>query len=313
MNRKLLLRKKGLNWYGPTWSFSAGGGAVNTPVSGAEKFALGTMETDSGWVNAGSPTTQERSNEQAHLLTYSRKIITDAVNEGAYNLISGLTGNVWYLRSIWYYITAGTSIRELEASGAWQTGGYTITPTASTWTQSVYVNRTNNAQTTGNPGFRAADAGSTFYADDLSIKPLTTSELLASVPYSAYDVVASVRINFDAIPSGVQAGLLLNLDSVSSPANYTLVYYNRADGKVYIDKCVAGVYTNKQATTKTYVAGAILSATKSGTSVTVTYNGAAVGVSQTIDDAGIISNTRHGLFSTGTPAQVQLSGFKISG
>lgn len=317
MNRRLkLMGSKRLNLYGPTWRFSIGGGAVNTPTAGGELLANGGMETDSGFASQGSPTTQERSNEQKYGGTYSRKVITDAATEGFYGNSNGNTASnqalgSWLKYIAWLYVTTGTA-RIIDASG---NGGAAFIPSfitaTSVWTKQVAICRdTTGAQ---NPGAKAgADAVNTFYVDGYSLTKLTLSSLFASILYSAYDVVASARVTFDSL-SAVQAGLVLNLDSVSAPANFTLVYYNRRDGKIYVDKCVAGTYTNIKATTTTYAAGAILAATKSGTSVTVTYNGAAVGTAGTIDDAGIVSNKIHGLFSTGTPSQAQFSNFRLTG
>jgi hypothetical protein len=138
--------------------------------------------------------------------------------------------------------------------------------------------------------------------------PLTLSTLFATQPYATQNVVASIALTFDAADL-VQAGLVLNLDSAADPKYFTLVYYNRADGKIYVDKCVNGTYTNIKATTTTYTAGKKLAATKRGTLVSVTYGGAAVGTPGTIDDTEIISNKLFGIFSTGTPAQVQLDNF----
>jgi len=65
-----------------------------------------------------------------------------------------------------------------------------------------------------------------------------------------------------------------------------------------LEKNVAGTYTTVQSTAVTYSAGATLRVIKDGTKYRVYYNNALVGTEQTISDAGIISNTKHGLFST---------------
>jgi hypothetical protein len=77
-----------------------------------------------------------------------------------------------------------------------------------------------------------------------------------------------------------------------------LGYYHRGDGKVYLDKYVGGTRTNLIATTAAYVAGATVRVVKNGTTYQLFYNNVQIGTDQTISDAGIISNTIHGLFST---------------
>lgn len=138
--------------------------------------------------------------------------------------------------------------------------------------------------------------------DDLAVKPITMSSTFSSVSTSDSDVIADANITYTA---GTQAGLVLNLDSTSSPANYVIAYIdnqNLADvtqAIVTLDKVVGGVNTNVQvATAVTYSPGATLRVIKDGTKYRVYYNNALVGSEQTISDAGIISNTKHGLFST---------------
>jgi len=98
-------------------------------------------------------------------------------------------------------------------------------------------------------------------------------------------------------PTGIQAGLVCNLDSAATPANFVIAYLD-GQGNAKLDKCVAGVYTNVISAAVTYSAGATLRVIKSGTSYSLFYAGAAVGTTQVISDAGIISNTLHGIFST---------------
>jgi hypothetical protein len=81
-----------------------------------------------------------------------------------------------------------------------------------------------------------------------------------------------------------------------------------------LEKCVGGTYTTLIDTSITYVAGAVIEmrGTKSGTtlSVDVYYNGTQVGTTQAITDAGIYSNTMHGLFSA--DASNTLSSFGVT-
>jgi len=130
----------------------------------------------------------------------------------------------------------------------------------------------------------------TVVLDDFSTKPLTLSSLFSTVSTSDADVIADANITLTA---GTQAGLVLNLDSTSSPANFIIVYHDGTSVKV--DEAVAGVYTNKQTTTVTYSAGATLRAIREGTKLRVYYNNALVGAELTMTAN---TNTKHGLFST---------------
>ncbi|KKS80326.1 MAG: hypothetical protein UV55_C0042G0001, partial [Candidatus Gottesmanbacteria bacterium GW2011_GWC1_43_10] len=141
-------------------------------------------------------------------------------------------------------------------------------------------------------------AGEIAYWDNLTLKPLTLSSLFSSVSTSDKDVVASADVTMTA---GTQAGVVTNLDSASSPANFLIAYHDGT--RVKLDKNVAGTYTNLISAIATYSAGATLRvityhSDASTLKVRVYYNNALVGTEQTVTDAGIISNTLHGLFST---------------
>lgn len=76
---------------------------------GPELVTNGDMELDSDWANYGTPTTNEQSSEQAHVGTYSRKVVTDGnENEGIVQTISGMTVGKTYLVKAWDYISAMT-------------------------------------------------------------------------------------------------------------------------------------------------------------------------------------------------------------
>ncbi|TXH48065.1 MAG: hypothetical protein E6Q97_25695 [Desulfurellales bacterium] len=129
--------------------------------------------------------------------------------------------------------------------------------------------------------------------DNVSVRQIPLSDLLSLYIPTAPDVSFGADLT---VVSGTQAGLALNWDSSSSPANGVIAYI---DGdKVKLEKCVAGVWTTVITAPVTYSANARLSVSKTGTQYQLHYNGAPVGSANTISDVGIVNNTRHGLFST---------------
>jgi len=133
---------------------------------------------------------------------------------------------------------------------------------------------------------------SSYYIDDVSVKALTLSTLFSSVSVSVADVFASAAV---VVTAGTQAGLVVNLDSTGSPANFVICYHDGTNVK--LEKSVAGTYTTVFSGAVTYSAGAALRVHKTGTAYQVYYNNVLV-TTATISDAGIIDNVMHGLFST---------------
>lgn len=130
--------------------------------------------------------------------------------------------------------------------------------------------------------------------DNIVINALTLSTLFASVAGAgASNVTAQVKATLTA---GTQAGVVACLDSAASPANFLIAYHDGTNA--HLEKCVAGVYTSLIDSAAAYAAGGLVKIVKSGTSVELHYNGNKIGATQTVSDAGIISNTIHGLFST---------------
>ena len=102
-----------------TWSgYLTTGDASNTKTDyqplgyGAELVTNGTMEADSDWPDEGTPTTNERSSEQAYAGTYSRKFTTDAgggdgIKQSSFTTSTGEL----YRVSVQDYPSDGTALR----------------------------------------------------------------------------------------------------------------------------------------------------------------------------------------------------------
>jgi hypothetical protein len=132
--------------------------------------------------------------------------------------------------------------------------------------------------------------------DNVTAKQLTLASLFATLPTSVADVVAQVVITVS--PDKVQAGHVLNLDSISSPLNFVLAYLD-GQGVARLDKCVSGTYTSVISGVVTFGATKNLMVTKSGDNYSLYYGAPGsetqVGTTQAIAS---MNGTIHGLFST---------------
>jgi hypothetical protein len=135
------------------------------------------------------------------------------------------------------------------------------------------------------------DANNTVQALSASTLHRSTSSI-----DSPYVYISANWTTGDLVPPGVFAAL----DDPSNPLNFLVAYMNGS--QIVVGKVVNGVYTNLAAVAAAYSADAplilrTLPNATAGIDWWVIYNGAYV-ANGTVTDAGIISNTLHGLFST---------------
>lgn len=293
----------GGSWTGATWAIVSNK-AVNTPTLVAEILANpgfegvyqdetapnGWLVVAPNWSQVGCETDGTdllAESATVHGGSASQQINVNAAYEGVITDANSFSSPNWYQAIVWLYGTAGSAV--IDDGGG---GGLSkeITPPAGSWTQYLYTFR---ALASTKFRLRSYLGGANFLADDASNKQITLATMFASQEFGKSSVAASVNL---VISSGTQAGLILNLDSAASPANFVMAYHNGATAVLL--KCVAGTYTSVISAEAAYSASAALRVIKSGTSYSLYYNGAQVGTTQTISDAGIINNTRHGMMST---------------
>lgn len=261
---------------GLTWVFNSGiwtiasNAAINTPTLASDVITNGGFDSDTVWSKGTG-------------WTIAAGVATHASGTAA-NITepNGAVGT-------WYQVDwTITSYVAGQFSPIWGSTNATVKRTsAATF---VDVGRAIANTNLGISTNSTADGN----IDNVSFKPLTLSELFASITTSqANDVIVSVDVT---LVTGCPAGVVMNLDSTSAPANFVIAYHDGTNAK--LDKCVGGVYTNVISAAATYSAGATLKVIKQGTSYALYYNNAKVGSTSTISDAGIISNTTHGLFNT---------------
>lgn len=279
---------------GATWSVS-GGKAINTPVPGADAATDGGFETWASASNlthwtetAGGTGTITQNNAEMRSGASCVDMLVDGSNTNSYlQQAVTLNANTWYQVSC--YAKGATSPTFALSSDGGATKGLIYTGTAS-YQQMKYSFRGNITPALGVK--RVVATSKHIFFDDFALQPLTLSQLLSLANVSCADVMSGAAIGTN---TSAQAGLALNWDSSTSPANGVLVY---TDGvSIKVDKCIAGVWSSVSTTAYTYSAGARLVVWHSGTEYRTYYNNSLV-KSDTIADAGILTGTYHGLFST---------------
>ena len=264
----------GRTWSGATWTISSNK-AINTPTLGSELIVNGAFASDTVWTKGTDWSITGGAGVRAAGAT-PNTVISQAV----------LTTGVWY-RAVFEVIAcvAGSFRPYYNAGYANANLGAPGTSTSS------------NRATGTAAGVIAVSAGTDGSVDNASFKALTLSQLFATLDgKQANPLDIAVAITAHATQAH-PAGLVLNLDSASVPANFVLATVDRT-GAIKLIKCVAGTYTDVATGSQSYAAGGQLRVTKSSTSYTVYYNGVEAIAAQTISDAGIVSNTLHGMFST---------------
>jgi hypothetical protein len=249
------------------------------------------------WGKGGTGTPSEE-NSIIHGGLAAQKWVGGASGSGVYPNSVTVTKDVWYLYSGWIQVDAGTGqlrrnngyLANILLSKEAPTGGFV---------NLIAIDRANTTGVETIVGRQSGAPSATLYYDDASLKPLTTASMFATLLTRKTDVTVAVAVTLATAPTGggifTPGGVVVSLDNPANPLNYVLGYYYGT--KCYLDKCVAGVYTNLIAATTTYAAGATVQVVKSGTTYQLFYNGAQVGANQTISDATVVNNTRHGMFS----------------
>ncbi len=257
------------------WSVTAEA-AVATPTLESELFTNGSFATDTNWTKDSGWTI---SAGQANHSTTTGNITQNVGTAGKWikqvasiKSISGASASVSFI----FGLNAQTGVSKTTAADN---------------QVSINYRATGSLQ-----GFRAGST-TTCVLDDASAKELTTSDLFCTVGGLNNKANISVNMQFSA---DNPAGLVGWLDDYQNPANYILIYHTGA--AVRMLKVVAGAITQLFSSTISQSAGAplLMKGTRSGNSLILdaTYNGVTVGTQQTVSDAGIVGNRRHGMFST---------------
>lgn len=261
----------GIIWTGSTWSIISNT-AINTPTLGSDDVVNGTYAIDNDW-----------SKGTGWSITGGKASASTTTGNLANTSEPDSVVGVWYQSTLDVSTYSAGTLRVLIDG----TSAFPVDITA----VGSYL-RTGRATNAGKITLKGqVSLSGTF--DNVTRKALVLSTLFASVAASAPDVQISA---YATLVAGTQAGVVLNLDDAISPLNFVIAYHDGVN--MHLDKCVNGVYTSLINTAATYVAAAPIRVTKNGTTYILHYNSTLVGTAQTVSDVGIISNTKHGLFST---------------
>jgi len=283
-----------LPWTGATWALT-GGRAFNTPTLGAENivdpgFENWNSTTDStSWTESIAGSSTITRDTDARSGTYALRMTVDSGNNtvAASNSV-GVTSGLWYQFGVWAKRVSATATVRFGIDN-------NFSPTFSaTATYAQYLRTLRTGSTSGFGIIRLA-ANDIILFDDAWCKPLTLATLPATVTTVAGQTVTAKPY---AITIGTQAGVISHLDSAVSPANFIIAYHDGGTS-IRMDKCVGGTYTSLVSATTGFVSDAVIEIRALGSNqFECWYNGTKRGLTATVSDAGIISNTRYGLFST---------------
>lgn len=247
--------------------------AIATPALGSDAIVNGGFAADTDWSKGAG-------------WTIAAGVATaTAASSDLTATVAPLTVGVWY--QIQYTISGLSGGNARAVVGGVTLNGYGANQT---------VVNTYRAKTTA---FAIRATGMTGNIDNVSAKALALAELFATVLCATADVIVTAAITLPASGSIVE-GLVVNLDSTSSPANFIIAWLDGNDNCI-LEECVAGLYTTKFTTGITYSAGAILEIHRSGTECRVFYNNLAVNTVQTMTAN---TNKNHGSFSTSALASI---------
>lgn len=284
------------NDYGIARAYVASPGAV-TPTLGAEYLSNGNMEAGDppdDWPSAGgslritpSSSADERTGGGGTASLQIARI--DSFGRARQLAFAGGDVGKWVNVSAWFKRVDIDGQLNLQDG----VGDNTIIVTDATWTQHTLVARIKTTAAYVGLQVRVGVGAETNKWDDVSAKPITLSSTLGTVYNKHADYLAEVS---PTLTAGTQAGLMLNIDDESNPANFILAYHDGTN--VHLDKCVAGTYTSLISEAAAYAGGRRPVVIKDGTSVTLYYNNVKIGATQTISDAGVKDNTKHSWFST---------------
>lgn len=261
-------------------------GITITPTVGADlltngDFSAWTGDDPDGWTVVGEVASDPMVTEVSGAArfyssaTSNNPQLTQWPNLGTSN---------WYLGTLTISAYVSGSVDFRDGGGGWKSTGRTA---AGTFT---HAKRATN----GFVGLIAGGAPTDLTIDTASVKQITIASCFSNTFSAPADL--TVQADIASTPANYAAGVVARLDSTTTPANYLLAYHDGTNA--VLEKYVAGTVTSLISSSAAFSAGATLKVICNGANVELWYNGSQVGATQTVGDAGILSNTIHGAFAT---------------
>ena len=275
--------------------------AQNTPPESGQLLTNGGLEewytatNLAGWsevIGGGNSVNREASVVRSGTYACRLDVVAPASNAYIRQTITIPAGTWMRLRA---YVRASSEVGRVLITINGVSESRNIIPSTTEWTllDTVLPALTDNPWLSF--GKRSGSGACSLYLDDLQVDSFATPDLFATQDVGTADVLVGVRL--DADPGDHAVGAALCLDDPDDPQNY-LVVCRYLTSSWRLIKCVAGVPTVvATASGAPVVAGAWLWVAKGGDQVTVWYNGKRVISPQTVSDAEIVDNTRHGMFA----------------
>lgn len=274
-------------WTGATWVVDGNGRAYNVPLFSSQQllnsgFTAWSGDNPTSWLvqgESGSDPMVTEVSGAARIYTSSTQVLLGQNINGAagrwYELVFEQTARVAGYLSIRSYLDGALP-------------NITVLPTT------VGTLTANWRSTDAGFNFKRAVAPTDVTVDNCTLRELLPSSLFATVT-SASPTSVTAKIN--ALTAYAFAGVVGWLDSATRPANYIVAYHDN-NGTVRLDKCVSGTFTNLLSVSVAFSSDAEIEIRRpSGNTFQLWYGGTQRGADQTISDAGIIDNTRFGMFS----------------
>jgi hypothetical protein len=288
----------GNDWvYTGDWSIVSGELVADPAVTGSNLIVNADFETGdppTGWTaSASNSIAQDADIPSGSAGTKSGKVTVGGSAYAISRSISIVTAGRFYKTTYWGKRGTNTQYSLSTFDPFYENN--------TEWAEKTY----GRIGHTGNFSAKLLGSTGTFFVDDTEVKQLVTSEVFATRDFGMADVDISVKINRTGKD---YCGIVLCVDDVTTPTDYITIGIESYDISAVapavtlrIVKVVGGVYTAVQNYGLLgYTDDKILRVVKNGTAFKFYYDGIEYGEDAIITDAGLISNTKHGLFSTGS-------------
>jgi hypothetical protein len=298
-----------ITWNGSTWTIDTNC-AVNTLVSfGADDISNGAMESGDppdDWVADGATLASVADERTGGSGSASLSCSNAGAARSYADQTLDLPDGTWIKLELYSKKIDGNcfwAITKSDDSLLNSSGG-----TGLTWTKRRLTTRLVGANCKVRLGVNSVVAGQEARFDDVSVKALDLSEMMATFEAGTPSVIATVAITNDSFGS---TGLALCVDDAQNPQNLITAVIEGSD--VYVDKCVGGTWTRLIETAITYGAAKELRIITwrdgSDLKLLAYYDDIQEGSEQTISDAGIVDNTIHGMIATDADTPTQINNF----